>query len=328
MQLQHEGEEQMSEPGTILSLITDAACGVPEPIKRSFFKAVSDLLGGLAAVPAAKLRQYTQGIEDATTAKSMVAKVLAKAAVDEINADPALAKIAAEIYLPTTIRKAKNRVGVAQTAAEHLRAASANNNGENAASPDDDWMNSFMRFSEDASSERLQDLFGRILAGQILHPGAFGLATLRTLSELDQALANDFTQAWAASVGDAVDYTPDWQRGEGFTRWKRLVEAGLMASTNTMQFLPPFKSIFNGSALWSPVSVDNSALLVHFREGSSSGWEHIDFTRVGRELGLLLPKPDYKENIRKIGYRLPRGGITRIEITSEGNPSEVIWQAS
>lgn len=318
----------MSEPETILSLITDAACGVPEPLKRSFFKAVSDLLGGLAAVPAAKLRQYIQGIEDATAARSMVTDVLAKAAVDEVSRDSALAKIAAEVYLPTTIRKAKNRVGVAQMAAEHLGAASVNNNrGENAEAPDDDWMNSFMRFAEDASSERLQDLFGRILAGQILHPGAFGLATLRTLSELDQNLANDFTLAWAASVGDAVDYSPDWQRGEGFTRWKRLVEAGLMASANTMQFLPPFKSILNGTSLWSPVNVDSSGLLVYFQEGSSSKWDHIDFTRVGRELGLLLPKPDYKENMRKIGYRLPRGGVTRIEIFSEGEPSELIWQA-
>ena len=317
----------MIEPGTVLSLIADAAHGVPEPVKKSFFKALSDLLGGLAAIPAAKLRQYSQGIEDTTTARSMIADILTKAAVAEVSGNPELAKVAAEIYLPTNIRKAKNRVGVAQLAAEHLGAASVNDSGEKSASPDDDWMNSFMRFAEDASSERMQDLFGRILAGQILQPGAFGLATLRTISELDQALANDFIQAWGSSVGDAVDYSTDWQRGDGFSRWKRLVEAGLMASTNTIQFLPPFKSIFNGSALWSPINVDNLALLVHFQEGSLSKWDHIDFTRVGKELGRLLPKPNYKENIRKVGGRLPRDGIIRIEILSEQNPSEVIWQA-
>lgn len=317
----------MIEPGTVLSLIADAAHGVPEPVKKSFFKALSDLLGGLAAIPAAKLRQYSQGIEDTTTARSMIADILTKAAVAEVSGNPELAKVAAEIYLPTNIRKAKNRVGVAQLAAEHLGGASFNDSGEKSASPDDDWMNSFMRFAEDASSERMQDLFGRILAGQILQPGAFGLATLRTISELDQALANDFIQAWGASVGDAVDYSTDWQRGDGFSRWKRLVEAGLMASTNTIQFLPPFKSIFNGSALWSPINVDNLALLVHFQEGSLSKWDHIDFTRVGKELGRLLPKPNYKENIRKVGDRLPRDGIIRIEILSEQNPSEVIWQA-
>lgn len=79
-------------------------------------------------------------------------------------------------------------------------------------------MNSFMRFAEDASSDRLRDLFGRILAGQIFRPGAFCLTTLRTLSELDQAIATDFQIAWSRSVGEAVDHSEEWHRGEGFAR--------------------------------------------------------------------------------------------------------------
>src|SRR3546814_13011379 len=58
-------------------------------------------------------------------------------------------------------------------------------------SPDDDWMNRFMRFAEDASSERLHELFARILAGEVVRPGSFGAATLRAVSELDQSIAND-----------------------------------------------------------------------------------------------------------------------------------------
>jgi hypothetical protein len=220
----------MSESETAaLSLITAAASAMPEPVKASFIKAISDLLGGLVSVPVAKLKQYTQAIEDTTAARSMVAGVLAKAALDEAGADPELLKVAAEIYLPTTVRKAKNRLSVAKSAAEHLATSAVGASEEKAAAPDSDWINSFMRFAEDASSDRLQDLFGRILAGQVLRPGAFGLATLRTLSELDQGIANDFTEAWSKSVGDAVDYSPDWRRGDGFLRWKRLNEAGLMA---------------------------------------------------------------------------------------------------
>lgn len=318
----------MSEPeSTALSLITDAVGGVPEPVKASFFKVLSDLLGGLIAIPAAKLKQYAQAIDDTTAARSMAAGVLAKAVVDDVSKDPELLKVAADIYLPTNLRKAKNRLGVAQSSAEHLATATADFSGEGAAPPEDDWMNRFMRFAEDASSERLQDLFGRILAGQILHPGAFGLATLRTLSELDQSVANDFTQAWAKSVGEAVDYSPDWQRGDGFSRWKRLSEAGLMASASTSQFLPPFNPVFNGSALWSPISVDSMGLLVHFQEGSTSKWDHIDFTRVGRELGRILEKPDYEENIRQAAHRLPRNKVTRIDFFRQEKPSEVIWQS-
>src|SRR3546814_19471102 len=96
-------------------------------------------------------------------------------------------------------------------------------------SPDDDWMNRFMRFAEDASSERLQELFARILAGEVVRPGSFGAATLRAVSELDQSIANDFSSAWARSVGDSVDYAPELHRGADFSRWKRQSEAGLIA---------------------------------------------------------------------------------------------------
>lgn len=315
----------MSVPeSTAVSLIAAAASGVPEPVKASLFKAISDLLGGLVSVPAAKLRQYTQAIEDTTAARSMVAGVLAKAAVDDAGADPELLKIAAEIYLPTTLRKAKNRLSIAKSAAEHLGTSAVNASEDEAEAPDDDWMNRFMRFAEDASSERLQDLFGRILAGQILRPGAFGFATLRTLSELDQGIANDFTEAWSQSVGDEVDYSPAWQRGDGFSRWKRLAEAGLMAPASSKQFLPPFKAV-DGAALWSPMTADGIALLVHFQEGSTSTWDHIGFTRVGRELGTILQKPDYEENIRQAAHRLPRHGLSRIDLLRPNVGSENIW---
>lgn len=320
----------MSEPeSTGLAIVTDALSSLPGPVKNSFFKAIGDLLGGLTAIPAAKLRQYAQAIDDTSAARSMLAAAMAKAVAGEASKDPLLMQAAAEVFLPTALRKAKNRLSVAQSAAEHFAVAAAvGTSGDGAASPDDDWMNNFMRFAEDASSERLQDLFGRILAGQILRPGAFGLASLRALSELDQALANDFIEVWAKSVGDAVDYSPEWQRGDGFSRWRRLSEAGLMAPTNIAQFVPPFNPISNGDALWSPMQADGTWLNVVFQEGSKTSWAHIEFTRVGREIGSLLSRPDYEENMRQAAKRLPRSGLTRVQLHIPGKTAEVIWQAT
>lgn len=320
----------MREPESMgLAIVTDALSSLPGPVKTSFFRAVGSLLGGLTAIPAAKLKQYAQAIEDTTVARSTVAAVMAKALADDASKDPVLMQAAAEVFLPTALRKATNRLSIAQSAAEHLaQMAAVGTSGDGAASPDDDWMNSFMRCAEDASSERLQDLFGRILAGQVLRPGAFGLATLRALSELDQAIANDFSQAWAKSVGEAVDYGPEWQRGDGFSKWKRLSEVGLMAPTSISQFQPPFNPIFNGNALWSPMQAGGTWLSVFFQQGSTAQWDHIEFTRVGREIGSLLPRPDYEENIRQAANRLPRSGLTRIELNAPGKTAEVIWQAT
>jgi hypothetical protein len=320
----------MSNPElTGLAIVTDALSNLPGPVQTSFFKAIGNLLGGLSAIPAAKLKQYAQAIEDTTAARSAVAAIMAKAAVDEASKNPLLMQAAAEIFLPTAVRKAKNRLSVAQSAAEHLtETAAVGASGEGTASPDDDWMNSFSRFAEDASSERLQDLFGRILAGQVLHPGAFGLATLRALSELDQAMANDFSQAWAQSVGGAVDFSSEWQRGDGFSKWKRLSEVGLMAPTSISQFPPPFNPILNGNAFWSPMQAGGTWLNIHFQQVLATQWDHIEFTRVGREIGNLLARPNYEENIRQAAKRLPQSGMTRIELYTSGKTAEVIWQAT
>lgn len=314
---------------TGLDLVTSALSGLPAPVKKSIIKAFTDLLGGLIAIPAAKFRQIAQGIDDTTAARTLLANTLAKAAVEEVGYDPVVMQAAAEVFLPATVRKMKNRIRVAQSAVEHLaQDAAIDPSGDNAAPPNDDWMNNFMRFAEDASSERLQDLFGRILAGEVLRPGAFGLATLRTLSELDPEIANDFLYAWSKSVGSAVDYGAEWQRGDGFTRWKRLSEAGLMADGNTVQFLPDFIPILNGLALWSPMQADGAHVIVTFGQGSTSEWNHIDFTRVGREIGRILPKPNYEENMRQAAHRLPKHGLVHIELAVAGKPREVIWQGA
>src|SRR3546814_8158914 len=88
---------------------------------------------------------------------------------------------APEVYLPVQVRRAANLVKIVHSAAEHV-ADTATENAQ-PAPPDDDWMNRFMRFAEDASSERLQELFARILAGEVVRPGSFGAATLRSWSD-------------------------------------------------------------------------------------------------------------------------------------------------
>lgn len=330
--LNYQGQvSKMDEKeSTVLSVITEAASGVPAPIQKSFFKAVSDLLGGLVSIPVAKLKQYAQSIEDTTAARSKAASAISKIAIEEMSNDAELMKLATEIYQPINLRKAKNRVLVAQNAAKHLSTSNVDSEEIVSAAPDEDWMNSFMRFAEDASSERLQDLFGRILAGQVIRPGAFGLSTLRTLSELDQSTAEDFTYAWAKSLGTSVDYTTEWSRGEGFMRWKRLAEAGLMAPSSSSQFAPPFNpvTILGGMSVWTPVNVNGVGLMVFMtRADDNMGWEHIDFTRVGREIGSILSIPDYESNVRNVEPQLRFSSVSEIRFFREGETMETLWKS-
>jgi len=299
--------------------------GLPEPIQKSFFKAVGSLLEGLIALPVAKLNQLTQAINDTTAARTRTSAAIATAVAEDIVKDPDLVAVAAEVYLPTTMRKVGNRIKVAQRAAEHLSETADEGDADRTSAPDENWMNNFMRFAEDASSEELQDMLGRLLAGQILRPGAFSLATLRTLNELDQGLARDFLQAWSRNVGEEIDYSQEWQRGEGYRRWQRLIEAGLLAPDVAYAYLPDFKPDSDGNCLWTPMDAGSVWVNIAFRETCTIAWGHIAFTRAGREIGSLLPCPDYANNQKQAALRLSKDGVSWIKLYERGTEKEVLW---
>lgn len=307
------------------AVISNLTANLPLPIEASFLKAIGALLGGLTAIPAAWVRRPSQAANDITTGRSAVAAILANGVAKQALQDPNVMQAASEIYLPTSVRKARNRVMVAQRAAEHT--ADTEQNGPQAAPLDDDWMNAFVRFAEDASSEQLQDLFGRILAGQMVRPGSFALSTLRAVAELDQPTAEDFSLVWTKSVGEAVDYSAEFQRGDWFARWMRLVEVGLMAATNTAQFLPPYNPSSDGTSLWTPMAVGDTFLNVHFSQSCGAQWIHIDFTRTGRQIGSILAPPDYEANMREAGLKFSQEGVARVELHSAGKPVELIFAA-
>ena len=56
----------------------------------------------------------------------------------------------------------------------------------------DDWLNQFREYACQKSSEEAQDLFSKVLAGEIRKPGSFSLRALTTLSDMDQNVAMIF----------------------------------------------------------------------------------------------------------------------------------------
>ncbi len=228
--------------------------------------------------------------------------------------------------MPMEVRKVRNRLQIAQAAAAHT--SEMETDGATAAPPQEDWMNAFIRFAEDASSERLQDMFSRILAGEVVRPGTFSLSTLRTVSELDQSIAKDFSQVWEKSVGYAVDYSSEFQLGEWFSRWKRLTEAGLMAESAVNQYPPEVLQSFSGPALWSPFLHIPYQVTVFFLHNCRSTWKNIEFTRAGRELGSILATPDYEANIRGAVARLDKEGIVRVDMHGPGQRTEILFAAT
>lgn len=87
-------------------------------------------------------------------------------------------------------KKQVNLESIIQHAAENLK----NVNIVDHDSPDADWTLRFFRIAEDVSTEEMQALWGKVLAGEIIKPGAFSLRSLDALRNMTRKDAEVFVK--------------------------------------------------------------------------------------------------------------------------------------
>jgi hypothetical protein len=88
-------------------------------------------------------------------------------------------------------------------AAEELRTPPETETTETqaeAAPISDDLLNAFENEASQASSEQMQRLFGKILAGEIRRPGSFSIRTIKLLSQPDNSAALTFHRLCSLSA--------------------------------------------------------------------------------------------------------------------------------
>lgn len=160
--------------------------GLPQFIAGPAGKAISRLIGGAADIPAAYLEQLSQAVRDRTRARSIIVTKVAEASASAASSDQDVLDRAISHYAGELHRSQLNREAIAAQTLEHLRRDPP---PLDTPGPEDDWLNSFQRNASEASSERMQDLYARILAGEIRQPGSFSLTTLRFMNVLDSHTA-------------------------------------------------------------------------------------------------------------------------------------------
>lgn len=172
--------------------------GIPAPIKRSFFRAIGNLITGAADVPAAWLEGKAAEIRTRTQGHQVVMAASAKAAAEKVAGDPALADRALEYHARQLVREQSNREKVAGFACEAIgEQASASDetvppkDGQDR-EVDEEWLLQFSDIASRKSKEDVQIILGRILAGEVVKPGSFAPATLEVLARLDKETAQLF----------------------------------------------------------------------------------------------------------------------------------------
>lgn len=284
---------------------------LPELIAGPAGRAISRLVAGVIEIPASYLDGLAQALKDKTSAKSLVSNTVAEAAAKLAVNDDAVVQRAAHNLLAKEYRHQKNKEAIAARTIELLKEPERQDQTLSATPPPDvdaDWLNVFERYAEDASSERLRELWARVLAGQIRRPKSFSLPTLRFISELEADVAALFEQYADEVLINRIIHYPYLREGPEFTDMLALEQAGLIS--------------FSGGTLGTTLTLTSGATILSYKTHAIEIYandnisvripQNAPLTKIGREIYSILSPGDSTKHARVFASQLPKHGISSI----------------
>lgn len=177
----------------VLAAITENSAslisGIPAPIQRNLLKSLGRLLTAAVDVPVAKLEGIAAETRATTEARIASLSASSKKLAKEIAVPVAYVEAASEKFARQIVNERLNVDRITLTAVEQLKNSPTSNVEGEVSEIDEDWLNSFEAFAKNLSSQKMQNLFGKILAGEIQKPGSFSPKTLQVVTHLSQDVA-------------------------------------------------------------------------------------------------------------------------------------------
>lgn len=312
--------------------IADAVSGVPKSLIPACLKALDRLVGATLDIPVAWLAQKKASIDAQTAAFTSVESAIANAASAAAGANPEIIERAVGVLVRKAYRQHENRQAVGVAMLEDLRVhdqppVDPQSNAQD--DLDDDWLNVFERYAEDASSERMQKLWGRVLSGEIRGPGKYSLRTLRFLSEFSQADGLTYAAFCNSSFADLAPTSlvknseVKDERSLFYLESSGLIQGATgLGMTHTMKYNAAGVSFIREAKLY---------ILFKGEPEKEVRTDVVVLTPLGQELVSLLPGRDARAAARKVAAAMRTPAIESAflgTIDPAGNfqPMEVIWQ--
>jgi len=275
----------------LLSTVGSWLTGIPKVFQRPMLKAAGRLLYGLVNVPASALDVKAEDVKHRERMRKKVREALVAKAIEQLPERPDLADRALGYFVADLIGKQQNREKVFEYAADSLsQPSSAGGQQASSVDLDDEWLGSFARHAENASSERLRMLFGRVLAGAIRHAGSYSMFTLDFLSKLGQRDAEAIIQAAPFVIGNWIILTPSTNRTIDFTLASVLGALNIVTATSigVSNALTTFKTapgIFrNMSKSAALLSTESQVFIIATDEAKEISFSCILLTHIGQEV--------------------------------------------
>jgi hypothetical protein len=200
---------------------------------------------------------------------------------------PDLAITAANIDISESIRKEVN-VSRAVLAAENILASE----GQEPPVQDveDDWLYSWRENAGRVSSEELQDLWGRILAGEIKNPGSYSFRTMEFLKGLSKDEAELISKVAKFVVAGSIFRDKDSfleQSGISFNTLLFLQEIGIVSGVEAVGLSVTWNSTSPTNYIKALISNNKVILLEHDDIDKKADAGIYQLTSVGRQILAL-----------------------------------------
>lgn len=226
--------------------------GLSEPLKR-LIEVIAEGIGGISRSILTRKNADAKAYEIRTVAKAIAesqkllgpvtydaGQVVIESGQDKDSQHLPEAALDKRVISRMTYQEAKrqsNLERITQYAAEDFDGTEK----MGADRPDSDWTARFFRIAEDITTEQMQALWGKVLAGEVKRPGSFSLRTLDILKNISQKEAETFVRVASIAFicGDKVFIpNPDNELflkehfGIRFLDLLLLREIGLLASSD------------------------------------------------------------------------------------------------
>lgn len=302
----------MSGSDNALVKVVDSVPAVPDAFKPGLTKGLSYLLGGLAHYLGAWLRRPVQAVEDRTDARTLITQAVAEAAAEKLSNDPDVVAAAIANWGPADLNRQVNKMKIARAMLQEFTDPddfdTKDEGNRTDEIPTDDFLNGFERFCSDASDEKMQLLWARLLVGEIKVPGTYSRQAMRCLYELDQDTATLFERIARKTVGGVLLAT---REDITTAEINKLQASGLITGGGAIY---NFKLDFNEIGL-AVLPGRKSALLLKCAEGRKNfPITSYPLSTAGSQLLSLLKDYDERGALIELANALPNDVVPDISL--------------
>ena len=187
---------------------TDGQLGaLTEGIEKNLVKAFCKLSAGLLNIPLQKIERHLAEKKADSNARIALTKSLTQRISEQLEVPEEYVTVVAAKAFGNIVQEQLQIESMLEKTHQLLQdtpqdKSEANRKYDNIS---DDWLNQFRESACQKSSEEAQELFSKVLAGEIRKPGSFSLLALTTLADMDQKVAELFNTFCSLCLVRLVD---------------------------------------------------------------------------------------------------------------------------